>query len=128
MAQLVERQLAADGVDPDGYAVLSLVGVRGPVQLTALAAQLGLPLTTASDVVRRLESRGDVRRTPNPGDGRSSLFELTAAGDRVWRRGFDALRRVNTALDRELDDSEGVRTALEQLDTAFERALADSSS
>ncbi len=30
MAQLVERELAADGVDADGYAILSLIGVRGP--------------------------------------------------------------------------------------------------
>ena len=29
MAQLVERELAADGVDPDGYGILSLIGVRG---------------------------------------------------------------------------------------------------
>ncbi len=123
MAQLVEQELAVDGVAGDGYAVLSLIGVRGSVRLTELAAALGLPLTTASDVVRRLETRGDVRRTPNPGDGRSSLFELTAAGDGVWRRGFDALRRVNAALDRELDDGEGVRAALDQLDAAFERAL-----
>ena len=123
MAQLVEQELAVDGVDGDGYAVLSLIGFRGSVRLTEVAAALGLPLTTASDVVRRLETRGNVRRTPNPGDGRSSLFELTAAGDGVWRRGFDALRRVNAALDRELDDGDGVRSALDQLDAAFERAL-----
>jgi DNA-binding MarR family transcriptional regulator len=124
MAQLVQRELAADGVDDDGYAVLSLIGVRGPVRLTELAAELGLPLTTASDVVRRLEARGDVHRTPNPGDGRSSLFALTPAGEQIWRQGFDALRRVNTALDQELEDGEAVRSALDRLDAAFERALA----
>ena len=53
----------------------------------------------------------------------SVVIELTEAGDGVWRRGFDALRRVNAALDRELDDGEGVRSALDQLDAAFERAL-----
>lgn len=127
MAQLVQRELASDGVDDDGYAVLSLIGVRGPVRLTELAAELGLPLTTASDVVRRLETRGDVRRTANPGDGRSSLFELTRAGDRIWRQGFDALRRVNAALDRELEDGEAVRSALDQLDAAFKRTLAKAS-
>lgn len=126
MAQLVQQELAADGVDDDGYAVLSLIGFGGPIRLTEVSAELGLPLTTASDVVRRLEARGDVQRTPNPGDRRSSLFELTTAGDRVWRRGFDALRRVNDALDRELDDGEGVRSALDQLDAAFERALRTS--
>src|SRR4051794_11533042 len=87
MAQLVELELAADGVEPNGYALLSLIGVRGPVRLTEMAAELGLPLTTASDVMRRLEARGHVRRTANPEDGRSFLFELTAEGDREGRGG-----------------------------------------
>ncbi|MDX6386667.1 MAG: hypothetical protein QOD85_469, partial [Gaiellaceae bacterium] len=55
MAQLVELELAAEGVAADGYAMLSLIGVRAPVRLTELAEELGLPLTTASDLVRRLE-------------------------------------------------------------------------
>jgi len=125
MAQLVERELAADGVEPDGYGILSLIGVRGPVRLTEVAAELGMPLTTASDVVRRLEARGDVRRRPNPDDGRSSLFELSAAGEREWRQGFDALARINRALDNELEDAERIVAALEELDAAFARSLTD---
>lgn len=123
MAQLVQRELAADAVEDDGYAMLSLIGIRAPVRLTELASDLGLPLTTASDVVRRLEARGDVRRRPNPGDGRSSLFELTPSGTRTWQRGFGALRRINEALVRELDDERRVARALEELDAAFARAL-----
>jgi DNA-binding MarR family transcriptional regulator len=125
MALLVQRELAADGVDDDGYAVLSLIGVRGPVRLTELAHDLGLPLTTASDVVRRLEARGEVRRRANPSDGRSSLFELTAAGTRRWRRGFGALQRINGALARELDDPAATDRALQELDAVFERVLTD---
>ena len=99
MTQLVERELAADGVAADGYAILSLIGVRGPVRLTELAADLGLPLTTASDVVRRLETRRYVRRHVNPEDARSWLFELSAAGDREWRRGWGALQRIAAHLE-----------------------------
>src|SRR4051794_20020111 len=66
MAQLVERELAAEGVDPNGYALLSLVGARGSIRLTELAGELGMPLTTASDIVRRLEQRRLVRRRSNP--------------------------------------------------------------
>ena len=66
MAELVERELARDGVATDGYAALSAIGAFGPLTLTELASMLGLPLTTASDVVRRLEARGHVRRRPNP--------------------------------------------------------------
>jgi DNA-binding MarR family transcriptional regulator len=124
MAQLVEIELAADGVESNGYGMLSLIGVRGPVRLTEIAAELGLPLTTASDVMRRLESRNHVRRTPNPEDGRSFLFELTARGDREWRRGWGALQRINAALLAEIDEP-ATRTALEELNRGFAAALTD---
>jgi len=124
MTQLVELELAADGVEPNGYGMLSLVGARGPVRLTEMAAELGLPLTTASDVMRRLESRGHVRRRPNPEDGRSFLFELSAKGDREWRRGWGALQRINEALATRVDQDRA-RAALGELNSAFAAALTD---
>ncbi len=126
MTQLVERELAANGVEPNGYASLSLIGARGSMRLTELSEELGMPLTTASDVVRRLESRGAVRRRPNPDDGRSFLFELTAGGDREWRRGWGALHRINAALTSQFD-AEEMRGALTLLGAAFEAALQDPS-
>jgi DNA-binding MarR family transcriptional regulator len=126
MAQLVDRELAADGVDSNGYATLSLIGVRGQVRLTELAAELGMPLTTTSDVVRRLERQRLVLRSPNPDDGRSFLFALSAAGDREWRRGWGALQRINALLQKSLGESEDdVRDALDLLGAAFSAALTD---
>jgi DNA-binding MarR family transcriptional regulator len=124
MIQLVSRELEADGVESDTYAVLSLIGARGSVRLTDFSRELGLPLTTMSDVVRRLETRGHVRRRQNPDDGRSFLFELTARGDREWRRGWGALQRVNAELARDVHFDE-MRAALTSLGAAFERALTD---
>lgn len=124
MAQIVDRELAADGVESNGYGVLSLIGARGTMRLTELAQELGMPLTTASDVVRRLEGRHLVRRRPNPDDGRSFLFELTARGDREWHRGWGALQRINAALDDRVDAAE-MRAALTTLGAAFEEALTE---
>jgi DNA-binding MarR family transcriptional regulator len=124
MVQLVERELAADGVEASDYGALSLIGARGELRLTELAVQLGTPLTTMSDVVRRLEARGHVRRRPNPDDGRSFLFELTARGDREWRRGWSALQRVNERLAEEVDFDD-MRRALTSLGDAFSRALTE---
>jgi DNA-binding MarR family transcriptional regulator len=124
MGQLVERELAAAGVAAGDYALLSLVGVRGPARLTEVAGELGMPLTTASDAVKRLEARGHARRLPNPDDGRSVLVELTEAGDDEWRRGWPALRRINERLTEALDDPGLVRTGLERLGAAFDEILA----
>jgi DNA-binding MarR family transcriptional regulator len=126
MAQLVDRELAADGVAADGYAMLSLIGVRGSVRLTSLAEELGMPLTTASDGVRRLERRRLVTRRQNPEDARSSLFELSRRGDREWRQGWAALQRINARLERELSDAAVIRDSLDALGRAFSAALTDS--
>jgi DNA-binding MarR family transcriptional regulator len=124
MGALVERELERDGVDSGWYAVLSAIGAFGPVTLTELASMLGLPLTTASDVVRRLEARGHVERRRHPDDGRAQLLELTPAGDAAWRDGWPALQRVNQDLLGRLDDEAAVRGALEQLDAALAASVA----
>ena len=124
MGQLVERELAADGVAAADYALLSLVGLRGPARLTEVAAELGMPLTTASDALRRLEARGHVRRSRNPDDGRSVLVELTDAGGDEWRRGWPALVRINEQLAEALDEPDLVRAGLERLGSAFETVLS----
>jgi DNA-binding MarR family transcriptional regulator len=125
LGQLVDRELAADGVEPADYALLSFVGVRAPVRLTEVASELGMPLTTVSDAVKRLEARGHVVRAPNPADRRSMLVELSADGDREWRQGWPALRRINAGLERMLDDSPAVRRALNDLNDAFDAALTE---
>jgi MarR family transcriptional regulator, organic hydroperoxide resistance regulator len=125
MGQLVERELAAEGVEASDYALLSLIGVRGPVRLTEVAAELGMPLTTGSDAIRRLEAAGRVERLRNPDDGRSSLFRLSPTGDAQWRRGWPALRRIDARLAQALDDPAAVRAALEALGAAFEAALTE---
>jgi DNA-binding MarR family transcriptional regulator len=126
MRALVDRELERDGVSADDYALLSTVGVRGPSTPTELAADLGLPLTTASDAIRRLLERGHVRKLPNERDRRSFRVELTPAGDRDWKRGWPALRRVNDAIERHLTiDASAARELLERLDEAMERALTE---
>jgi DNA-binding MarR family transcriptional regulator len=125
MTQLVERELAADGVEPNHYATLSLIGAFGPMRLTEISSQLGIALTTTSDTVRRLEGHGLVRRHPNPEDGRSFLFELTARGDREWKRGWGALQRIDEAIVGAID-VDATRDVLTELGTAFEAAMRDS--
>jgi MarR family transcriptional regulator, organic hydroperoxide resistance regulator len=124
MGQLVDRELTADGVVSADYALLSLVGLRGPARLTEVAGELGMPLTTASDAVRRLEARGHVHRSRNPDDGRSVLVELTDAGGDEWRRGWPALVRINEQLTDALEEPDLVRAGLERLGAAFEIVLA----
>src|SRR4029077_17862462 len=122
MSELVTRELDREGVAVAGYAALSAIGAFGPLTLTDLASILRMPLTTASDVVRRLEARGHAQRSPHPGDGRAQLLELTAAGDREWHAGWPALERIDASLAELLDDVTTIRDSLERLEEALAAA------
>jgi DNA-binding MarR family transcriptional regulator len=124
MGELVDRELARDGVETDGYAVLSAIGTFGPLTVTEVASMLGLPLTTASDIVRRLDARGHAERRQHPADGRAQLLALTADGDRTWRAGWPALVRINERLAERLSDPDAVRDALVRLDEALASVLS----
>jgi hypothetical protein len=54
------------------------------------------------DNIHRLVARGDVRRVPNPGDGRSYLVQLTAGGKARMRAARRPLRAVLERLTEHL--------------------------
>jgi DNA-binding MarR family transcriptional regulator len=49
-----------------------------------IAAELGITTGGTSKLVDRIEASGYCRRLPNPADRRSSLLELTPAGQRLF--------------------------------------------
>jgi DNA-binding MarR family transcriptional regulator len=120
-SEIANAELRADGVDPAEYGPLSFIGVMQPVTRTQLTAATGYPRTTVRDMLRAVIERGHARELPNPRDGRSTLLELTPAGQAIFDRGIPAfhraLRRIDAALDGNLDDYEDrvreVRTALQ---------------
>ena len=74
-----------EGSDLTGreFAVTSWLNLREPATPTSIAEDLGMSATTVSAMVDRLVRKGHIRRVPNPGDGRSYLIELTAAGKKT---------------------------------------------
>jgi len=125
VGELVDRNLGLEGIRPDYYAMLSVVGAFGPLTPSELAERTGVALTTVSDRIRRMVDDGDAERVPHPADGRSHLVRLTAAGDERWRRGWPALQRslqqLSDGLDRPVDE---VHDALEDLIAALRKASA----
>jgi DNA-binding MarR family transcriptional regulator len=60
-----------------------------------IATELGITTGGTSKLIDRIEASGYCRRLPNPDDRRSSLLELTPAGQRI-------LAEAGTAFDDEL--------------------------
>jgi DNA-binding MarR family transcriptional regulator len=79
---LIRRELETQDVNVMWLAPLDLIASRGKITPTEIAAEMGLPPTTVRRAVNDLVERGEVRRRPNPNDGRSQVISVTAKGRR----------------------------------------------
>lgn len=66
--------------------------------------------SNVSALIKKLEARGLVRRTPDADDSRNNRLSLTAGGERLVRRSFELQNRVVAAMTSELSDEELVQT------------------
>jgi DNA-binding MarR family transcriptional regulator len=91
---------------------------------TETAKVLGLPLTTASDQLNRLVSRGHATRAVNPADRRSHVFALTEEGRRVTRAHFETFGAMARRIRRRLPMPEAtIREGLVALEEALRQEL-----
>lgn len=123
--RLMSMHMAGSGLTPNDFAVYSVIHVEERITPSALAQIVGLPATTLSYVIRRMEDLGDVRRVRNPDDGRSVLVELTAKGHRLTHQAEQGFATSISAFRDELDvDEKHLLAQLEAMAAALERANA----
>ena len=121
---LLQLAMRDAGMRASDYAVYSVVLEAGPVTLTDLARQLGMPVTTAADYVRAMLARGHLRKQPHPNDSRAHLLALTPAGVRAHRTANSRFERAYRAIVRELPplDEAETRDVLQRLTSSAARA------
>lgn len=118
--RVVARHLQEAGVSGEQLALLSLIATVEPITPTALAAEMGVPLTTLADALRRLEARGELERAPNPADQRSYLVTLSAVGRARLEAVEPPLRKAAAELSVELElSSAELERALDDLHGAL---------
>jgi DNA-binding MarR family transcriptional regulator len=124
-AALLERAFARRALAPGDFAVASVIRAFQPVTPTELSSFLGIPRTTLSSRLARLQKRRLVRRRRNPVDGRSSLIEVTALGRRRVEALFPAFASVLQAIRVHLGDRDlaAVQSALARLEDAMRAAF-----
>src|ERR1700761_8326896 len=89
--QLRERSqetLAPWDITPAHLRALRMLKRHGTIRLSELSDHLHIAPRSTTEVVDALETRGLVRRRPDPGDRRATLTELTEHGAEV----LDAVR------------------------------------
>jgi DNA-binding MarR family transcriptional regulator len=73
------------GLSIPGWRVIATLGQYGVRTARDIAEHAVMHKSTVSRAVSQLESRGLVRRKPNPDDRREERLELTAAGQGIYR-------------------------------------------
>jgi DNA-binding MarR family transcriptional regulator len=82
------ESLAPWDITPAQLRALRVLGRHGPMRLSELSDHLHIAARSTTEVVDAIESRGLLRRRPDPGDRRATLVELTEHGESV----LDAIR------------------------------------
>jgi DNA-binding MarR family transcriptional regulator len=122
---LVDEELVNAGVSQQLFSFIGWVSRLQPVTPGALAAETGYPPTTIRDYVRRLVERGEVRRVPNPNDGRSYFLVLTPKGQRIANRGWPAVVAAFERIERYLERPAAEHLeAMREVRAAVKEALA----
>ena len=102
--------LAAEaGLTPQRYDLLLQLKAAGSSTVTELAELLHLRQTAVTELVKRAQEAGLVRRRRSSDDGRVFVLELTQLGEKRLLQVYDALRRERSAL----------LSAFEELDASF---------
>ncbi len=102
------ESLAPWDITPAQLRALRVLARHGTLRLSELSDHLRIAARSTPEVVDALESRGLVRRGPDPGDRRATLVELTGHGESV----LDAIRAARGS------ESERVFGRLSQTDRA----------
>jgi DNA-binding MarR family transcriptional regulator len=126
MARRLRQEAAGAGgteLTPTAASALATIERHGPLTPSELAEIERIKRPTATRTLRALTDAGLVDRTPDPGDGRSALVSVSAAGRERLRR----LRgRKNAYLARRMRDlpAEDVAT-LERAAAILEQMLEE---
>lgn len=95
---LWQEECRAENLTPVQYGLLSALAIRGELDQTSLAEELGVDRTNVAEVLSRLEARKLVRRKENPADRRARLASLTVRGRELTAQMFAGMQRAQDRL------------------------------
>jgi len=86
--------------------LVALLTASGPTSVKSLVADLGLPRSTMTAIVDRLQERGLVTRHPNPQDRRSVVLEATPAANNALKRYREGMMDLVEHIKKVLPEAE----------------------
>ncbi len=123
VGRLLDLYMADSPLTPAEYAFYSAIFETESIKPSALAARMGMPLTTVMDHIARLETRGHVARMSDPLDGRASRVVLTGDGLAAHRSANASFERAHAAFEQALRaDQDAVKDAIATIRWAVDEA------
>ena len=111
------------GITPVMGHFLDELAKMPPGPMSQLVARMEVDPGWVTDIVDRLEARGDVIRRPSPDDRRVKIIELTAAGRRTWQKVQDLMETPPPEMDELSEDELNVLARIgERLSAAAAKA------
>jgi len=102
LAEVATGSIANTGMCFSDFAILESLLHKGPLPVNKLAPMVNLTSGSMTTAVDRLQSRGLVRRTNDPGDRRARIVQLTPEGraltERIFRQHAADMEKVAEVL------------------------------
>jgi MarR family 2-MHQ and catechol resistance regulon transcriptional repressor len=105
-------KVAGFGLNYESIYLLQFLRRRSPVRMSDIAAEMNIPLSTATRVVDRLERRGFLSRKKDRADKRSTQVFLKKKGEQIVRDVEEHTFRI-VSKNLEALDAEKIRAFIE---------------
>jgi DNA-binding MarR family transcriptional regulator len=93
-----DRRLRPHGVRATQFSILTMLILRGPTPVGALARSLGMDRTTLTRNAALLQAKGWITAKPHGEDGRSHVLSVTSAGRRLAQEALPAWRAAQESV------------------------------
>ena len=100
---------APAGVTVPQYTALSVFRAQGALSNAQLAVRTMVSPQSANEMVKSIEAKGWIERTPDPSHGRIIQIQLTEAGHAILAQCDGKVREVEMQMFPDMDDEERVR-------------------
>lgn len=125
VSQVIARAYEAAGLKTNEWRLVAVLAEDGELTQQAIVRRTKLDKVSVSRAAQGLETRGLVRRTPDPADARSLRLSLTAAGrklhERVAPAALSLLRELVTGMEPE--EVRALEKALRRIESRAEELL-----
>ena len=98
-----EEAAKFDSTMATGFTLLSIDPEKGTPS-TALGPKMGMEATSLSRILKKMESRGLIKRHPNPEDGRGVIIKLTDFGLEKRNLSKDKVLKFNDTIKKKISE------------------------